>query len=190
MLWNEPESVLVFQNSQQTGHDFLITGGGRISPKLEKWIDITGASYQEQRNLTPDHLHHALRVGYIAAGPRIPELTKQIASQVGDKAIVHSFQAMHVDEPTQAVYLFEAFAAGVNKWRGIQTIANELNIPTKRIACIGDEVNDLAMLENAGCAIVMDNGIDEAKARAQHITKSNREDGVAYAIEKLLNETW
>ena len=45
--------------------------------------------------------------------------------------------------------------------------------------------NDLTMVKYAGTGVAMGNGIDELKANAQFITKTNEEDGVAYAIEKF-----
>ena len=49
---------------------------------------------------------------------------------------------------------------------------------------IGDEENDRAMLEVVGSPVVMENGNPELKKIAKHITKSNDESGVAYAIRK------
>ncbi len=50
---------------------------------------------------------------------------------------------------------------------------------------IGDQGNDLTMVEYAGTGVAMGNGIDDLKAIAQFVTKTNEEDGVAYAIEKF-----
>lgn len=49
---------------------------------------------------------------------------------------------------------------------------------------IGDEENDRSMLEVAGCPVVMENGKAELKKIAKHVTKSNIESGVAYAINE------
>ena len=46
------------------------------------------------------------------------------------------------------------------------------------------EENDRAMLEVVGSPVVMENGNPELKKIAKHITKSNDESGVAYAIRK------
>ena len=50
---------------------------------------------------------------------------------------------------------------------------------------IWDNVNDLKMIEEAGIGVVMENAWDDIKEKADYITKSNEEDGVAYAIEKF-----
>ena len=58
------------------------------------------------------------------------------------------------------------------------------------MAVIGDEVNDLAMLEHAGLAVAMANAVDPAKALAHRHTLSNHEDGVAHAIRHMLDGSW
>lgn len=53
------------------------------------------------------------------------------------------------------------------------------------MAC-GDAANDTFMIRAAGFGVVMENGMDELKDIADFVTKSNEEDGVAYAIERFV----
>ena len=52
---------------------------------------------------------------------------------------------------------------------------------------IGDNLNDVDILKNAGISVVMDNARDEIKKLGDFITLSNDENGVAYAIKELIN---
>lgn len=55
------------------------------------------------------------------------------------------------------------------------------------VMVFGDSLNDYSMLSmNFGATVAMENADEEIKNVAKYITKSNVEDGVAYAIEKLL----
>jgi hydroxymethylpyrimidine pyrophosphatase-like HAD family hydrolase len=55
---------------------------------------------------------------------------------------------------------------------------------------VGDNLNDLTMLEFAGIPVVMGNGVGELRARGWHVTGSNDDEGVARAIETfVLNGT-
>ncbi len=57
----------------------------------------------------------------------------------------------------------------------------------RRLAsAIGDQENDIAMIEYAGVGVAMDNAIPSVKEVANFVTKSNLEDGVAFAIEKYV----
>ncbi|EON3666142.1 HAD hydrolase family protein, partial [Escherichia coli] len=44
----------------------------------------------------------------------------------------------------------------------------------------------IAMIEYAGVGVAMDNAIPSVKEVANFVTKSNLEDGVAFAIEKYV----
>ena len=44
----------------------------------------------------------------------------------------------------------------------------------------------MSMIEEAGIGVVMENGIESLKKKADYITKSNDEDGVAAGIEKFI----
>ena len=51
----------------------------------------------------------------------------------------------------------------------------------------GDSLNDLSMLSmDCGATVAMENAVPEVKQAAKYITKSNDENGVAYAIRELL----
>jgi hypothetical protein len=71
-----------------------------------------------------------------------------------------------------------------SKTNAIKYLANIQSIATKEIITIGDNYNDIDMLESAGLGIAMDNAPDAVKSHADTITASNDNDGVAAAIEK------
>jgi 5-amino-6-(5-phospho-D-ribitylamino)uracil phosphatase len=74
--------------------------------------------------------------------------------------------------------------ATLAEWAGVQGVARE------EILAIGDNHNDLEMLNFAGRAVVMGNAVAELKGYGWHETHSNDEDGVAAAIERFaLTET-
>ncbi|MBT3362470.1 MAG: HAD family phosphatase [Chloroflexi bacterium] len=71
------------------------------------------------------------------------------------------------------------------KGRALSILADQLGIDQAEVIAIGDNPNDVDMLEWAGMGIAMANGTDEAKGAANWITGSISEDGVAQAIEKF-----
>ena len=55
------------------------------------------------------------------------------------------------------------------------------------VMALGDSLNDLSMIEmDFGATVAMANAEPEVKDAAKYITKSNTEFGVAYAIDRLL----
>lgn len=73
-----------------------------------------------------------------------------------------------------------------NKGNGILKLGELLGISKKEIMVCGDGGNDLAMIQMAGLGVAMGNASEEIKKAADFITKTNEEDGVAYAIEKFV----
>ena len=66
-------------------------------------------------------------------------------------------------------------------------LAEILEIPVEDTIGVGDEANDLTMVEAAGLGVCMANGIPEVKAAADYITeRDNNHDGVAEVIEKFV----
>jgi len=85
-----------------------------------------------------------------------------------------------------APYYLEILDRRVNKGQGVRMLAEKLGLKQEEVMAIGDQENDLAMIEYAGTGVAMGNAIDSVKKIAQFITKSNMEDGVAHAIEELV----
>jgi hydroxymethylpyrimidine pyrophosphatase-like HAD family hydrolase len=185
-----PEAVLVFRELSQAGHDYLVTGDGALTPNTQWWFQRSGATVHFQKTVTPADLHHTLRVAVVARQARMAPARQRLERSLGAKVFFHHFEAVQNPDPSEAMHILEIFAAGVDKWRGIEWVAQAHGISREEIAVIGDEVNDLTMLRQAGCGIAMGNAIDEAKAAARHVTRDNRNDGVAYAIEQLLTGQW
>ena len=63
-------------------------------------------------------------------------------------------------------------------------------IPVDHTAAIGDQQNDISMLETAALSIAMGNAPDSVKSVAQHIAPTNDEGGLAWALENLVLKAW
>jgi hypothetical protein len=83
-------------------------------------------------------------------------------------------------------YYLDVTHADANKGTVILMLSKMWNIPTQQIATIGDMPTDVLMFRQSGVSIAMGNATDEVKAQATYVTKSNLEDGFAYAIEHFI----
>ena len=77
---------------------------------------------------------------------------------------------------------------GVTKATGMQRVLDYVGISRENCIGIGDSVNDLPMIEFAGLGVAMGNAPDGVKARADVVTESIDNDGVAVMIEKYVME--
>ena len=73
-----------------------------------------------------------------------------------------------------------------NKWEAIKFLIKKLYIEDKEVICIGDNINDLQMVKNAGKGIVMKNSALEKQNIADYVTDDNNSNGVGNAIYKYI----
>ncbi|WP_313436991.1 sugar-phosphatase [Stenotrophomonas sp.] len=82
-----------------------------------------------------------------------------------------------------APFFLEVFDRRAGKGPSLQKLAEHLGIDRANVMAIGDQENDLTMLQFAGTSVAMGNAIDAVKAAARFETTTNAEEGVARAIE-------
>ena len=119
-----------------------------------------------------------------------PETIKEIYKEMKHKVW------QDIDLACSADTLLEIFPKGANKGKALYTICQKLKICPKEVIALGDHELDIPLIEAAGTGIAMGNAITALKEKADFITKSNNEAGVAYALEHYLlnerkeNEVW
>lgn len=80
----------------------------------------------------------------------------------------------------------EIYRKDVSKGEAVKKIAGFYGLSSDEIIAIGDGENDISMLRYAGAGVAMGNASAKVKECADFVTYSNNENGVAYALEKLL----
>jgi Cof subfamily protein (haloacid dehalogenase superfamily) len=82
---------------------------------------------------------------------------------------------------------FEATHPSVNKGAAVKYLAEELlGIKPEQVMTIGDNFNDVEMLQYAGVGVAMGNAPPEVQAIANWVAPKIEEDGVAAAINRFL----
>ena len=80
----------------------------------------------------------------------------------------------------------EILPKGTNKWAAIKELIKNIGIKENEVIAIGDNFNDISMIQNAGLGIAMNNGSAVAKEVARVVAPSNDEDGVAHILERYI----
>ena len=98
---------------------------------------------------------------------------------------------MHTTEyGSRNLSILDILPPGCSKGVALRRLAEKRGLPREAILAIGDNWNDLEMLESAGRPVVMRNGapdlVDLAQRRGWEIAPANDEDGVAQIIESVL----
>lgn len=97
--------------------------------------------------------------------------------------IPQSFKDKYYVVQSTPVFI-EVMNKDASKGNALRGLADELGLTADEIMTLGDQGNDLTMIEYAGMGVAMGNAIDEVKEAANAVTLTNAEDGVAAAIRK------
>lgn len=79
----------------------------------------------------------------------------------------------------------ELMPKGLVKSVGLKEVIDYFGIDREDSIAIGDSMNDMDMIEFAGCGVAMGNACDELKAIADYCTSSIENNGIAKALEYL-----
>ena len=85
--------------------------------------------------------------------------------------------------PSQPMFL-EFFHGEVSKAAALEKLCQILGIRREETVAMGDGVNDVELLAYAGLGIAMGNASDLVKEKADAVTLTNDEDGVAEAVKQ------
>lgn len=83
--------------------------------------------------------------------------------------------------------VFEIMPKGIHKAKGLEILTQHLGLTAEQVMTMGDEENDVTMLEWAGWGVAMANASSHVKTKADAVTtRTNEESGVAEAIEAYI----
>ena len=92
-----------------------------------------------------------------------------------------------IEVPAYGFTVIESFAAQVNKWYGIERLCRRWAVDPRRTVAIGDDVNDVTMIHNAGLGVAVANARPDVKTAANQVVADNDSCGVADLIDELLS---
>ena len=170
-------------SASQGGADFLIDADvawneptRRYWNQNDSWGGRTGGFGLET---CPD----ALVIGSFGAEPELRILQAAIES-----AHPETFQPSLVPTHLVAAWYLEMTPRNVSKWTGLGALAAKRGIPPEAICAVGDQVNDLPMLREAGMAVAMGNAVDAVKEQAHWVTGDCDADGIVAVVDRILSD--
>ena len=92
----------------------------------------------------------------------------------------------HVTAAASQPYYLDVTHPHANKGEVARYLARRYKLKAEEIATIGDQPNDILMFDYSGLSIAMGNADPEAKEAAHQTTRSNEDEGFAYAVEHFV----
>ena len=114
---------------------------------------------------------------------------RALATELRAMPIAHRFAVALTEYERRDFSLVDVNDAGCSKGSTLAQWAKTRGVARDEVMAVGDNLNDVEMLEFAGTAVVMGNAADAVKqSRAFHLTATNDEGGLADAIRRFILE--
>jgi 5-amino-6-(5-phospho-D-ribitylamino)uracil phosphatase len=150
-----------------------------------------GANAVQQVDSLEDYLdHEPIHLAFSGTCNEMDQLEEILKTELGSTVKILGTTYLEQD-----FTLLDILNPAASKGAGVAVAAAELGVAREEIMAIGDNYNDLEMLLFAGTGVVMANApLTLREIGGLHPTASNRDDGVALAIEQFIlnskEKTW
>lgn len=148
----------------------------RMDQRAAKYSNLSGTQpklYDDIRDLLGKGINKMLWYDEI---DRINAFEREMHGLLGPSMNFHTSQP----------FFLEFVDVNASKAIALEKLGEHYGIRREEMIAIGDGYNDISMLEYAGMGVAMGNAPDDIKQRADYVTLSNEEDGVAHVIEKFI----
>jgi Cof subfamily protein (haloacid dehalogenase superfamily) len=173
-------AVLTFDRQ---GHNALVLERfEELNQSISRWIQANSGHIQYVSPLENALVEDPIQAMYCGRVARMEEAQQHLAqADFLDEIAILKTQYDHRD-----LCILDVLNQGCSKGHALRRWAEAHGILPEQVMAIGDNFNDLEMLEFAGLAYVMGNASEEMKQSGWRVTASNAESGVALALQEVL----
>jgi HAD superfamily hydrolase (TIGR01484 family) len=142
------------------------------------WAYSTEDIYNKEKWISPSsdyEQHHWLKFGYY---------TEDDAARESILAEVQSWNAFEITNSSP--WNLELNPEGVSKASALRELCTMLDIDMSQVVAVGDSLNDIAAIREAGLGVAMGNAQAAVKEAADVMTYTNNEHGVAEVIKRYV----
>lgn len=138
------------------------------------------------RNLALDDFENLegnpLSIVFAGSHDNLVALRNRMRDEISDRFNFHIMKIRR--EPK---WMLEVLQKSGDKFYGVKKYAEIKGIDLKNVAAIGDDSNDVMLIENVGLGIAMKNGVERLRERADVVSDyDNNSDGAVKILDKVL----
>ncbi len=175
--------LLLLKDGSACDTQYVLVGDAPLHHASTWWFESLGITLLEVATIDEDPWpKHTLRAGAVAEQRNLKQQVSALAKQLQSRAKMQHWSAVTCSEATGSeTHLLEIFGFAVNKWTMLQKHLGK-NFDPQRIVAIGDGLNDIEVLQEAGRSIAMSNANDFVQSHADFISGHHDEHGFAEAM--------
>lgn len=147
-----------------------------LNERVQKYKEISGVEPTVVKDLQQLADHGVTKILWYDEIDKIDRYQSEVGKYVGENVNFHTSRPMFL----------EFVDKKASKAIAMEKLGEHFGIKRSEMIAVGDGYNDLSMIEYAGLGVAMANAKDAIKEKADFITLSNDEDGVAHVINKFV----
>jgi Cof subfamily protein (haloacid dehalogenase superfamily) len=184
--------TMVFTFDRQGTGALVIENMQQLNARIDRWVEANRPYLVEVQPIerafdAGEEPIQGMVCGTVAE--MIAAETQLLASDLGGLIAMH-----RTEYATRNLSILDLLPPGCSKGAALDSLARIRGLEPEQIMAIGDNLNDLEMLEYAGRSVVMANASEEMLAlalrRGWEVTASNDDDGVALAVEEVVRRAF
>jgi len=184
-----PFGTTVFTFDREGPGELVLESLEALHARVSLWVEANRQWIREVRPLERAFDEGEAPVqGMVCGGV---EEMRRAEDRLGESAIASQIEMHRTEYPSRDLTILDILPPGCSKGAALRRLAKQRGLAPEDILAIGDNWNDLEMLEFAGRGVVVANGapdlVDLARRRGWEIAPPNDEDGVAQVVEGVLS---
>ncbi len=175
------QPAISFLDSPAGAADFVVATAHTGRPLIDDFLDRNARFAEVDPTWTTDRarVHYHLT----AVGERVAMLALEQALHA---AVSDQVQTFVQKSPSYAGTMCEVLRADANKWTAVRQLCTRFGIDPAEVCAVGDDMNDIPMIQGAGLGVAMGHAVPAVLAIADRVVGTNAEHGVAQLIDEIL----
>jgi 5-amino-6-(5-phospho-D-ribitylamino)uracil phosphatase len=173
--------AVLYCDSYHEGFDFYCPRADVEQPELKDFLTLNVGCERIRPDLMTNPPSGVFAGFAIGQRPAMKVLANELDRALPGQLYVHVLRS-----PRYLGFMCEIAPHGVSKWSGILHLAEDWGIRPEEICAVGDDVNDIPMIQGAGLGVAMGNALDEVKAAADRIAPCHDSDGLVEVVNWIM----
>lgn len=180
--------TVVFTFDREGPGTLVLESIDRLSSRISLWVQANRSQLLEIKPLERAFDSGESAIQGMVAGS-LAEM-EQAENLIQQSPFAGEVELHKTEYPERNLCILDLLPPGISKGWALRKLAETRNLPLQAIMAIGDNYNDLEMLETVGHPVLMGNAPPELQElgtrNGWELAPRNDEDGVAVVIEELL----
>ena len=173
-------TVLTFDRERKGA--IVIESADELNLSIQKWMEKNAQWIDRITPLENAITEDPIQVMFCGNIPRMMAAQKMLI----DCDFADQFTVLRTQYDHRNLCMLDVLNQGCSKGHALERWATHRGFTREEVMAIGDNFNDIEMLQFAGLPVLMGNACDELKQNGWTLTLGNDESGVAWAVEKVL----